>query len=128
MKLSRKIIIGLIFLYIIAWTLGIFDGLIYASYSPFKLYKIDQKFNSLQVLNRNCLSDLDCVMRQIDCTPCAGKSEGAAVNRNYRPLCPLKTLLIGGTFCPDVMPRWALLFDARCENNVCVETKHEPPH
>ena len=83
--------------------------------SPF--YSVNNIFNSLKAIDNSCNSDADCVMAQVDCSPCAFGSKGVAVNKNYKPLCPFKP---GSWPCPQALPEW-YGYAAVCKNNRCVK-------
>jgi len=72
---------------------------------------------NLRPVDKSCNTDSDCVMAQIDCSPCSYGSKGGAVNKNYKPLCPLK---IRNYPCPDALPEW-YGYAAVCKNKKCVK-------
>ncbi len=68
-------------------------------------------------VDRSCVVDSDCVMKQVDCSPCEYGSRGDAVNKNYNPSCPVPE---PGIMCPMLVPQW-MAYEVACEDNQCIK-------
>ncbi|MBI4438322.1 hypothetical protein HY640_00145 [Candidatus Woesearchaeota archaeon] len=66
--------------------------------------------------DKSCVSDSDCIMRQVDCDSCSYGSSGEAVNKDWKPFCliSLKNYVI----CPQALSRWSLQ-EVMCESGQC---------
>ena len=78
---------------------------------------INDFFNRMKPLDKSCKTNEDCVMKQVDCGICDYGSKGDAVNKNYKPFCPLPHFRMQA--CPEAMPDWWGR-KAVCENGACV--------
>jgi hypothetical protein len=102
--------------------------LILAFFFPKAFYRtlpvaVNSFINFLKPIDKSCSVDDDCIMAQTDCEPCICTadlkgSKADSVNKNYKPLCPIKSKMV---FCPACAPPWTE-YKPYCKGGMCSYT------